>query len=172
MLKTSQEDNEFFAEIDEVLKDELANALERAKAPSVIVYGIALGVPAVRPILTKYGLSEKFDLYIDCMGNRAKIQWLYDRLEIKPETHWFGPDGAFSNLEIFREAISQDTHTPDMKPIEIARSSKPTESEDSVQETGAPAKLLREFKSNKELERLEEQACEEILEIDSRDVDG
>jgi|ERR1035437_381991 hypothetical protein len=122
-LETSLEDDKFFAELDVHIRTALNSILEKAKQSNAPVYGFSFGVPEARPVLTKYGLTEKFDFYVKLSGGSVKIEWLYNDCDLKPETHWIQQDnhGSFSNLECFREAIKQDTSTPDMKQLEIDR---------------------------------------------------
>ena len=115
-------DSDFFTELDVFVRAEYDKTIRTIKAMEISVTELGIRIPTSNEFLTKYQLNEKITFALSMTSNPYwKINYLYDGIEIKPDCHFITPDYyvPVPTLTVIREAIRQNTHEPDIKPLEL-----------------------------------------------------
>jgi hypothetical protein len=113
-------DQEFFAEIDKVAvptHKELITLI--AKTPHG-VSRIDFEVKLDDEVKERFGLNDDISIIIESKPDESKCQYYYKHAKIEADCFYLRPDNyhPVSTVRILQECIAQDTHRPDIKPIE------------------------------------------------------
>lgn len=115
-------DSDFYVDLDVFVRAEYDKVISYLIGKSMTISSMTLSIPVDNKFIEKYQLNEKisFSLALDSFRS-GQIKYGYEGIEIKPDCHFITPDYyvPVPTLTVIREAIKQNTHKPDIKPLEL-----------------------------------------------------
>ena len=115
-------DTDFFTDLDVFVRAEHGRVTRSINGMNISVTELGIRIPTSNEFLEKYQLNEKLTFAISITSNPYwKIRYMYEGIEIEPDCHYITPDYyvPVPTLTVLREAIKQNTHRPDIKPLEL-----------------------------------------------------
>lgn len=109
---------EFFKEIDDSVQLSWKELQQLSKSIKTQIMSIEFVVELNDIQKQKYGLNKDILLVVNTYDK--KMKYYYKKLEINPECYYNSPKKYYKvfTLDILQECIIQDTHTPNIKPME------------------------------------------------------
>lgn len=116
----SKLDEEFGKDLQVFAKDVHSKLIQLMKNNSLEIFDITMKIPVDAKFIEKFKLNQNisFNLHIN---RNMQVMYNYKNIDLDPICHYITPDNyvPVPTLTILHEAIKQDTHKPDIKPLEL-----------------------------------------------------
>jgi len=75
---------------------------------------------------SKWQLTPALEFEMHSTGGSGNMSYYYRGCEVRPDCYFLRPKGyqKVSTLQILQECVKQDTHQPDIKPLELPKDSE------------------------------------------------
>ena len=112
--------NEFEKELNEQIKKQIKKLNEFIFDHELKIQSVNFAVEPVEDILTKYGLNNDISFTAKYTVDGVNVKFKFKHMELEPDCYYIRPDDYHdvTVLEILKECIIQNTHTPDIKFLE------------------------------------------------------
>lgn len=117
------EDQAFFEVLDIAVKETSTKVVKGFSQLGVVIYSVEFDVPLSDDVKASFGLTSDIKFFVKREGSnnsRADMSYLYKDAVVKPDGYYVLPNPCVdvSTLRILQECIKQNTHKPDIKPIQ------------------------------------------------------
>jgi len=111
---------EFIAHLEEINQKKWAE-IHKALKNVTDIRSIVFSVYPSKELLTKFKLNEDIQFLVTAGNGEGEMEYYYKGVKIDPECYYIRPDNysEVSLLEILHECIAQNTHSPDIKKLEV-----------------------------------------------------
>lgn len=116
--------SQFLTKLDEIIQKYWRDVL-CSKLDGLILYEFTIVIPEelTKLLFAEFELNSDIQIGVHSKYATARTKCFYKNTEIEPKCYYIQPENCIQPtiLDILRECIKQDTHTPNIKHLEISK---------------------------------------------------